>query len=444
MTLEGSMQSYTAYVTELTRLADQLRTTREEDGVRDAVAASLDGQPGSRLRELVPLHSLRSSGAFFTGSVLATHAASKFCNTLNENSVIFDPACGAGDLLIACAHALPTKGRLGETLRKWGRQLLGKDLHGEFVSATRLRLAILAMSRGASGSPARMPDLARSLSGVNVGCGRAAGNHVAAATHVIMNPPFTSVSVQQGCKWRTGLVNEAALFVEDVINAARVGTRIVAILPDVLRSGQGYRKWRAMVDSHCRTESVELWGRFARWADVDVFVWSATKVRSQDSKDEGLEASWSLDLTVGPTVGDRFNVSVGPVVPFRDPKSGPWTGFLHPGNAPAWGELDQVPESRRTRARLVQPPFVAVRRTSRPGDKHRAVGTIVRGEYPVAVENHLLSVVPLSRTVRDCRRLLLSLRDVRSTQWLDRRIRCRHLTVTALRALPLWGDSWAL
>ncbi len=437
------MQGYASYITELAGLADQLRTGQVRSGLEDCVSASLDGQPGSRLRELVPLDSLRSSGAFFTGSELASYAVERFSGTLDESSVVLDPACGAGDLLLACAQMLPVRGTLGETLRRWGRQLLGKDLHREFVSATHLRLAILAMSRGSNGSPTRMPDLARLLPGISVGCGREATAHMASATHVIMNPPFTSIRSQKGCPWRKGLVNEAALFVEEVVTSARAGTRIVAILPDVLRSGQGYRKWRVLVDSLCQTQSVDLWGRFARWADVDVFVWSATKGDSQTISGDGIESGWSPMPAAAHSVEDHFHVSVGPVVPFRDPKKGGWAKFLHPGNLPAWGDISRVSESRRTRTKLAQPPFVLVRRTSRPGDRHRAVGTIVRGEGPVAVENHLLTLVPLSGTVRDCKKLMRSLKDIRTTDWLDRRIRCRHLTVSAMRTLPLWGDGWA-
>lgn len=436
-----NMQGYEAYVAELSMLANRLRTEGNRAGLAQSVDASLDGQPGRRLRELVSVGDLRASGAFFTGSELATFAASKFVTPITESSVVLDPACGAGDLLVTCAKALPVAGTLGATLQRWGRQLMGGDLHSEFVAAAQLRLAILALSRGSKGSPAKLPDLQRLLPEIRVGCGQAQKDHAESATHVFMNPPFTSVEAPRGCLWRKGQVNEAAIFVDKVIHSAQAGTSIVAILPDVLRSGQGYRKWRDLVDTQCATQSIDLWGRFARWADVDVFVWSATK-RASRTRDKSRSAmSWSPTTSSALSVGDQCSVSVGPVVPFRDPNRGGWAKYLHPGNAPAWGEVFEVSESKRTRVRLAQPPFVVVRRTSRPGDKHRAVGTIVRGSRAVAVENHLLILDPVSKTVRDCRMLLKSLRDTRTTSWLDRRIRCRHLTVSALRALPLWENE---
>jgi len=43
--------------------------------------------------------------------------------------------------------------------------------------------------------------------------------------------------------------------------------------------------------------------------------------------------------------------------------------------------------------------------------------------------------------VKACRELLRSLKDERTTHWLDERIRCRHLTVAALDELPWWHSA---
>jgi hypothetical protein len=88
----------------------------------------------------------------------------------------------------------------------------------------------------------------------------------------------------------------------------------------------------------------------------------------------------------------------------------------------------------------LKPPFVAIRRTSRPGDRHRAIGTLITALQPVAVENHLIALRPKDGTVKACRELLYSLKDDRTTHWLDERIRCRHLTVAALNELPWWHN----
>jgi len=41
------------------------------------------------------------------------------------------------------------------------------------------------------------------------------------------------------------------------------------------------------------------------------------------------------------------------------------------------------------------------------------------------------------------RGLLASLTDRRTKAWLDERIRCRHLTVSAVRDLPIWEEQHA-
>ena len=101
----------------------------------------------------------------------------------------------------------------------------------------------------------------------------------------------------------------------------------------------------------------------------------------------------------------------------------------------------EVSNNRRFEGRVFSPPFVVVRRTSRPGDKHRALGTIINNARPVAVENHLLVLLPKDGTVKACRELLRVLRKPQTTQWLDQYIRCRHLTVSALADLPWWSDE---
>jgi hypothetical protein len=79
-----------------------------------------------------------------------------------------------------------------------------------------------------------------------------------------------------------------------------------------------------------------------------------------------------------------------------------------------------------------------VRRTSRPGDEHRAVATIVVCDRPVAVENHLLVCRPRDGSGTACQTLLDVLQRPETTSWLDRRICCRHLTVSAVRSIPWW------
>jgi hypothetical protein len=78
-----------------------------------------------------------------------------------------------------------------------------------------------------------------------------------------------------------------------------------------------------------------------------------------------------------------------------------------------------------------------VRRTSSPSDPHRAVATVVLGKRPVAVENHLIVLLPKNKTLRACRQAMRLLRDDSTDKRLDRTMRCRHLTVEAVASLPI-------
>lgn len=66
-------------------------------------------------------------------------------------------------------------------------------------------------------------------------------------------------------------MTQAALFVEKVLRFCLDGTKVCALLPDVLRSGTRYQKWREWVIKNSFIEKVEIVGRFDKYADVDVF-----------------------------------------------------------------------------------------------------------------------------------------------------------------------------
>jgi hypothetical protein len=53
-----------------------------------------------QLRALVPIKELRSAGSFFTCDELGATASNYFKGNLNKTDLIFDPACGGGNLLI--------------------------------------------------------------------------------------------------------------------------------------------------------------------------------------------------------------------------------------------------------------------------------------------------------------------------------------------------------
>ena len=93
--------------------------------------------------KLVPLSVRRKHGAFFTSSLIRRQAISV---PYHEGRIV-DPACGAGDLLVECTRYLPIQADLKETLTHWGMRIHGRDIHQEFVRATRARLALAAAAR---------------------------------------------------------------------------------------------------------------------------------------------------------------------------------------------------------------------------------------------------------------------------------------------------------
>jgi hypothetical protein len=429
------MKAFDTYVQGLEKLYLNATKGGASAELNVEIAAVLDGQAGRELRRLVPVSELRAAGAFFTGSVLAAKAAARLMTSVTPTSRILDPACGAGDLLVACSRHLPTARGFRSTLVEWGRYLLGRDLQPAFVAAARYRLALAALTRHLWAKWKGEASDLDLLSQVTAGCGLKARGVIKQATHIILNPPFSLVPAPAGCEWTSGNVSAAAVFLDECLRNALPGTRIVAILPDVLRSGERYGRWRERIVARARIEWVELFGQFDRRADVDVFLLEMVAARIPDTR----PSRWQYPLACATeTVGDRFDISVGSVVPFRHPQRGRWHRYVHARGVPAWGVVEDVGERRRFRGTVHGPPFVVVRRTSRVGDKNRAVGTVISGTAAVAVENHLLVLRPKDGQFASCEELLKALRSPRTNEWLDGRIRCRHLTVSAIRELPFW------
>jgi hypothetical protein len=437
MATEASMEAFEPYVCSLESLALRIGslTSQEAEDI-EHIAAALDGQPGERLRKLVTLPARRSSGAFFTGQVMADRALGPYLPTLSDRSVVYDPASGVGDLLLACARRLPLQSDLSTTVAAWGKQLRGLDIHPEFVRAAKARLVLLAIERGVPKGVRPLPPLDQTFPHLKVA--NALDEMAAAsASHIVLNPPYCRVPALADCTWGAGKVSQAALFLDRCLDEAAAGTRIVAILPDVLRTGSLYSRWRATVEARSKIESVEVIGAFDAWADVDVFVLRMIVGTPEPAQSV---AWWTSAVNVSEKrVGDWFGVHVGAVIPHRHKHLGPWHPYVYARVLPPWDTFDvDVGKRRRFRGRTFVPPFVAVRRTSAPNDKLRARATIVVGHGPVAVENHLLVLEPRDGSLERCKQLLAVLRDDRTNRWLDERIRCRHLTVGALRDLPWW------
>lgn len=394
------------------------------------VDASLDGVAGRELQRLVDLSTRRAFGAFFTGSTLAERLldGQKF----EKDVFIYDPTVGAADLLLAAARRLPLGNTLRETLKQWGQCLAGTDLQQEFIEAARLRIALLARLRHGDGQ--KIPnDLASYFPHIRRADGLEQKQLIARATHLLMNPPYGLTPAPAGCTWAGGRISEAALFVARALEQAKPRARLLAILPDVLRSGSFQHHWRNRVSDLAEIHTVEQYGIFDDIADVDVFLLDAR--RRVDTDDLSLNRWPTAEMLGTTTIADYFDVHVGRVVPHRDEEIGPPQRYIHPRNIPVWKEVTRISEKRR-HPLTYQPPFVVLRRTSRPGHPYRAAATAILGKSPVAVENHLIVCLPHDKSTETCRALMAQLRTQRVNDFLNQRICCRHLTVGSVRDIP--------
>jgi hypothetical protein len=338
-----------------------------------------------------------------------------------------------GDLLLAAAKLLPLRETLKQTLEAWGRQMSGTDLHPEFVAGAKTRLVLLARQRHGAD---KFSNVSRAdyFPYIRVADGLSEKTAFKRATVILMNPPFGAVQAPKGCKWAGGRITAAATFVISALERAKPGTEILAILPEVLRSGSFSKHWRKRVSELAEIHLVEPYGIFDESADVDVFLLRLVR-RHAEVNTTNLEWPRS-EGQAETTVTDFFKVHVGRVVPHRDKKAGPSHAYIHPRCVPPWEVMTDFSEKRRHKGQAYQPPFVAIRRTSRPEHPFRATATVIGGKLPVAVENHLIVCEPIDGKLATCKELMTQLKSETVNEYLNARIRCRHLTVGAVSDIP--------
>ncbi len=386
-----------------------------------------------KVRDLIPIEDLRTAGAFFTGDTLADKAIGNFPKQIQANSVCFDPACGVGNLLISASKCLPVFPSLDETIELWNQCLIGFDLHQEFVECTKLRLIHEAISRGAKKANKSLDQLEVLFDNIEKKDALNNLQVVARATHLLLNPPFSLKIPNRPPSWGSGKVNMAAVFLEEMVRNASCGTSVSAILPDVLRSGSRYSKWRKVISSSLDF-SFEISGKFDQRTDIDVI-----NVYGSVGKPCAEPRNCWLNTVNGDSVGNHFKASVGPLVAYRDKEEGQESPYIYPGMLDKWSESYIENSWRKTRSKLTLPPFVAVNRTSGPRDNFRAAATIIKGTKPVAVENHLIILSPKKGGLASCRKLLRILKSSETNSFLNERIRCRHLTVDSVKNIP-WEE----
>lgn len=406
------------------------------DTARSQVDLLLDGHSAAELRRLVPLSYRRKVGAFFTPSKLRAKVADVL-RALPAESYL-DPTCGAGDLLLAATEAMPIGPSVSETLTDWGKKLYGWDLHEEFIQTARRRILLSASKRHYEmcGQFDGSVSLLNHLNSIKQADAQKEKPRPVDA--VVLNPPFTRALPAKDCNWAQGKTSNAAIFFLDTLRHIKRGGHIVAILPDSLRSGSNFRKWRATVECHTDVTHVERLGVFDDHTDIDVFMLVA-QVRATGPIPHAVP--WWNKSPEGRSVGDLFEIRVGTVVDNRDPLEGESRPFLVARDLPNTGRMGIPSRQRPFGGRLFEPPFVAIRRTSRPTEKSssRAAGVLITGEQAVAVDNHLLVAKPAKGGVKACNALIKLLAAPSTSEILDDRISCRHLTVSAIRQLP-WSE----
>ncbi len=401
---------------------------------------SLNGGPSRIVRENISPDILRKDGIFFTNPKLAATLLKNIFICKNEEINFFDPACGAGDLLLQCASKIEILNTLSKTLEYWGQLLWGNDIHEEFIRLTKIRIALLALKRGTQ-KDINFNEINAYLPNIFVLDSLHSQVVSPKVANIVLNPPYSDLSLDADPEWGQGKVSRAAVFMERFIKEAVPGTNFYAILPDVLRTGSRYTKWREYISEYVKIEKIKVIGKFDKYTDVDVFIFICSKSAINREK---LNNWWKLTSKSSREkymVGDKFNIHVGPLVPHRDQKTGKKYAVIYARDLIPGSEKNKFFEKICYSGKVFQPPFVLIKRTSSPSDKSRANATLVTGNKKYVVENHLIILEPKDYRIETCKTLLKKLRMPQTNKWLDNRIRCRHLTVPSIRELPWWSTS---
>ncbi len=426
--INDSVEQFSSYVDEIESCVINF------DKNDKRISKILNGETAIALNRIIPASIRKNSGIFFTGPYLSEKVAKRIQPILNEGASLIDPACGAGDLLTACAQYLPREKTLRGTIRSWSKLISGYDLHEQFIRATRLRLILLAANLHCRDFKLQSIISETNFSNIQVNDSLSPFSSITHTDCIVTNPPFGHMIAPDDCTWSSGKVQVAGVFFEKLLKSAHRGQHIIAILPDVLRSGTRYQKWRKLVADLSESLYIELMGRFDNKTDIDVFLLYVIAGKRKDVHWPCLSNSkWKNSQRIK----DLFDVHVGPVVPHRHQHKGPWHSYIDSSSALPWEVVTDLP-NRRFYGTTFKSPFVVVRRTSSPSDNNRATATVVRVPKSVAVENHLIILKPKDNTIKLCNVLLKQLKDNRTNRWLNRRIRCRHLTVTSIKELPWW------
>ncbi|WP_346399052.1 N-6 DNA methylase [Pseudomonas syringae] len=401
-----------------------------EDGINSDTA----------VEDLIP-YSLRSHhGIFFTPEKTAELCADICATNIAAEESFFDPACGTGNLLYAIAQRYTIKNSISETLVYWGRRFGGCDINESFVHVAKLRLVALAARRHNMPAldGALLIELLENLSNFHVA--DYLGSELGAEFDcIVANPPFGHRDFKKTLRWSSGRTQLASVFVSAIVSRGKQGQKVVSILPDVLKSGTRYARWREMISEGTLKGTVHPYGKFSASVDVDVFIFESFISKYYKNKESVV---WVEDIStsnVGLRLGEFCTVNIGPVVPHRlKPDSKNKVPYICVKTCPPYKAI-KATKVIGFDGTLYSPPFVVVRRTSNPGDKHRIITTLVLGKQPIAVENHLIIIRPNDGYIKTCKKVLGFLKTESAVLQINAMIRCRHLTKHSISSLMIVG-----
>lgn len=420
----NTLTSHNIAMRELLRSSDkgQLKNLVDLDDI-DAV-----------LRKLLTIDEMREAGSFFTGQALASKAISAFRKPITLRSIVLDPTCGAGNLLIEASRQLGIETNLSDTMKVWGQVLWGFDIHPHFIEAAKIRIVVEAINRGVE----QNCELQEAFELLPHICVKNAleleAKELKNVTHILMNPPFTIWPSPKENYWKEGNVNAAGILIDKYLRILPKNCQLSAVLPDVLRSGSRYSEFRQFVSDSMNAD-VNIWGRFNNKTDVDVFLLSGMINNSVET------LQWHRAKNTNTSISDYFNVRTGPLVAYRDPEEGNEYAYFYPKNCPKWKTVKSAVEKRRFSGTVLQPPLVVIKRTSSPSDRSRASATLINLSEPVAIENHMIVVTPKDGKVKTCKKLLKVLQSQQTNDFLNERIRLRHLTVGVIKDIPFFEGA---
>ncbi|WPP46806.1 hypothetical protein [Pseudomonas sp. AN-1] len=423
--------SLSAFATKLMTAGDQDDETVCPEKI---VSGLMNGHATDFVYNTLSLSDRRTHGIFFSGPSWAHKILSG--QELSKWQRFIDPSVGIGDLLLEVCKSLPLKESANQTLEDWAERLVAVDLRKSFLDIAWMRIQALAVHRHNTEKAQACDFIFKELpKNFIIGDALSTDLKLRQDDCVVMNPPYQRISAPPYSFVGKGKRSAAALHLEHVLLQAPAGVGIFALIPDVLRSGSSYEKFRKELGKRAVISSFDPSGAFGAQADIDVAILVATST----NQEERVEAP-EPDISCGLCVGDFFDISVGPVVPHRTSVTGQMHGYLTAKNATIGSEISSPMEFATYACRLEKGPFVVVRRTSSPTDRKRARSTLVTTREEFLVENHLLILKPKDKKVATCRALLRVLEDQSTDAWLNNQIRCRHLTVGALKMLPWIAD----